>query len=643
MSPSAPRFGAKLALATGLALAVVSGGCAERKTGSVCTAGAERCSENLYEVCAGDGEQWLVAADCVSRGQLCFTGVGCRVCAPGSRQCGGDGFDIVRCNAAGDGFDAIGRCDPDTGQLCAGVGECKNACDELAANRSYEGCEYWAVDLDNAVTSDQGPAAAQQYSLVVTNPLELPASIKVEVNDAPPGLPPQIRTVASARLERVIGGGDLAIINLDAREVDCSSDPRKNDGTGTCISNAAFHIVSTAPIVAYQFNPLENVSVYSNDASLLLPQSALDENYLVMGWPQTLANTNDGATNAGIDLRAFLTIVGTKDATTVKVELSTDIVGGAGIPAAKAGDVLDLALGAYEVINLETGGFNADFTGTGVYADKPVAVFSGSEASDVPYFDSFAFRDCCADHLEEQLFPESSFGTSFVGTKSPRRTAALEQGGWNVAVVDAEPEWWRVLAAREDTKVRTNLPPPDDGFTLQRGASRTFKTTRDFVLSASDPVALAQFQGSQQTVGLPSSVPGGDPSMAMVPPVQQFRSKYVFLVPNKYLFDYLLISFPVGTELLYDGILLENAIPGCEYASAGPLIDGATMIEWASVRCPLSSPRMMDAQNPAWQDDGRHTLESVAGQKFGLVVYGWDRFVSYAYPGGSNVDLINPK
>src|SRR6185369_14351284 len=134
------------------------------------------------------------------------------------------------------------------------------------------GCEYWAVDLDNAVTNDLGPASAQQYSIVITNPLELPASVKVEVNDALPGQPPMMREVASAFLSRVVGGGDLKIINLDPREVDCSTDPRLNDGTGTCLSSHAFHITSTAPIVAYQFNPLENVNVFSNDASLLLPQ-----------------------------------------------------------------------------------------------------------------------------------------------------------------------------------------------------------------------------------------------------------------------------------------------------------------------------------------------------------------------------------
>ena len=33
---------------------------------------------------------------------------------------------------------------------------------------------------------------------------------------------------------------------------------------------------SSVPVVAYQFNPLENVNVFSNDASLLKPAEALD-------------------------------------------------------------------------------------------------------------------------------------------------------------------------------------------------------------------------------------------------------------------------------------------------------------------------------------------------------------------------------
>lgn len=637
-----------LLFAAALAGAACNGSDPGGNGNQVCQPGAQRCAENAYEICASDGRRWVVAEDCVAQGEICVLNLGCRLCIPDFVTCGGDGFDVVRCNSEGTVESTIGRCDPEEGELCVG-GSCKNACEYASSTLSYEGCEYWAVDLDNAVVSNQGTAAAQQYSIVVTNPLELPATVRVEVNDAPPGEPPQIRTVAEAYLARIIGGGDLAVINLPAREVDCSTDPRLNDGTHSCRSRRAYHVVSTAPIIAYQFNPLENVDVFSNDASLLLPQTALGTQYMVMGWPQTLAVTDNPMTNGTIDLRSFLTIVGTEEDTLVSITLSTPVIGGGGIPAGQAGDVLQFTIGPYEVLNLETDDFNADFTSTRVTSDKPVAVFSGSEASDVPFFSSWLERDCCADHLEEQLFPETAFGTQFVAVKTPLRTKYVEEAGWNVALVPDEPEYWRILATTEDTRVKTNLPPPYSSFLLTRGEYVTFKSERDFVVWSDRPVSFAQFPASQETTGIPSITtggdrpPGGDPSFILVPPVQQWRSKYVFLVPNKYAFDFLLLAVPSGAQILFDGEDLETALPRCEYEPIGKLTDGQNVTEYTAVRCPLSNPVAADPNNPLYQDDGRHTLVSVDGQPFGLVVYGWDRYVSYGYPGGTNVERINPQ
>jgi hypothetical protein len=47
--------------------------------------------------------------------------------------------------------------------------------------------------------------------------------------------------------------------------------------------------------------------------------------------------------------------------------------------------------------------------------------------------------------------------------------------------------------------------------------------------------------GSQGTTGIPFTLPGGDPALIMVPPVEQWRSDYVFLTPNKYAFDFVQI------------------------------------------------------------------------------------------------------
>src|SRR6185503_14897925 len=146
--------------------------------------------------------------ECAPVGKVCVPQAGCMTCSPGARSCGGDTFDIVLCRPGGDALDVVARCDPEQGLICGG-GSCRGACEVATMTRSYEGCDYWAVDLDNAVTNDFGPAAAQQFSVVVTNPLEVPATVTIEVNDAAPGEEPRIRTVAEAHLARVPGGGDV--------------------------------------------------------------------------------------------------------------------------------------------------------------------------------------------------------------------------------------------------------------------------------------------------------------------------------------------------------------------------------------------------------------------------------------------------
>jgi hypothetical protein len=631
---------------TWLFLSLCAGCASQPPFGDACTPGASRCSANAFERCTDDGNSWAIVDACAPAGKICVTGRGCMTCVPNTRACGGDGFDIVLCRGDGSGLDPVARCEPDQGLVC-GAGSCQDACSVAEADRSYEGCEYWAVDLDNAVIADQGAAAAQQYAVVVTNPLEVPATVTVEVNDAEPGQPLQIRQVAEVHLARVVGGGDLAIIDLPDRGVDGASDPRLNDGPGTWLSSRAYHIRSTAPIVAYQFNPLDNVDVFSNDASLLLPPQSLDGDYDVLSWPQTIALTTDGATNEGLNLRTFLTIVGTHVGTTVTVNLSTATVPGGPIPAGAPGDTLTFHIGPYDVVNLETGSFLADFTGSQVHADQPVVVFAGSEASDVPTFTNVAERQCCADHLEEQLFPTSSFGTQFVAVKSPLRTKYVMEAGFKVDVNKDEPEYWRVLAVKDGTDVTTTLLPPYDRFTLAAGEFVTFPSTGDFVVDSNRPIAFGQYPASQDTTGIRfiagKRVPGGDPSSILVPPVEQWRSKYVFLVPNKYAFDFLLVAMPETSSLRFDGDDLSVALPRCEYAAAGKLQAGGAPMptDYVAIRCPLSNPRVDDLENPANQNDGRHVLESNDGQTFGLILWGWDSYVSYGYPGGTNTHQIN--
>jgi hypothetical protein len=630
---------------TGLGLAACSGPSA----GSECSPGFTRCEENRYEVCNDEGTAWSTTDDCAAEGQLCIVNVGCQQCFPDTRAC--QGQDVVRCRPDGSAYDVIATCDGALQQQCSG-GQCLDACELAALTRDYEGCDYWAVDLDNAVVNNQGAASAQQYSVVVSNASALDADVNVEIwctaedaaNPATPCTPGQPYIVEGPIH---LGPGDLKVIDLDPREVDGSTRPELNDGPGTFQSSHAYHIVSNAPLIAYQFNPLENVGVFSNDASLLLPSEALSDSYLVASWPQTLARTSDANTNAGIHLRAFLSIVGIEDGTTVDIGLSTRVLGGGGVPATEAGQTLTVELDRFDVVNLETDGFNADFTGTNVHARglKKVAVFTGSEAADSPRFDTLATRSCCADHLEEQVFPEDSFGTHFAAVKTPSRSKLVDAAGWDVAVVPDEPEYWRILSSRADTVVTTNLPTPLDRFTLGRGESKFLETTRDFLAEANAPIALLQVPASQQATGIPSTLPGGerppggDPSMIWVPPVEQWRDRYLFLVPNKYAFDTILIAAPASAHLIYDGLPIDM-VTTCEHKPIGMQEPpgGGALVEYVAIRCQLSFPVPGGA---GAQDDGVHLVTAMGGERFGLVVWGWDSFVSYGYPAGSNVDRIN--
>lgn len=632
----------------GLLLAAALAACSTSDA-TLCAPSADRCEANRHEVCNDDGTGWNLDDDCAADDRLCVVGTGCTMCFPDARACVDQ--DVVRCRPDGSGYDVLATCDGTTQQICS-AGECKDACTLAAESRDYEGCEYWAVDLDNAVVATQGAASAQQYSVVVSNASLLEADVRVEIyctaEDATnPRTPCTAGQLYTVRGPIRMSPGDLRVLDLDPREVDGSSRPELNDGSGTARSMHAYRVVSNAPIIAYQFNPLENVGVFSNDASLLLPTEALSSRYLVPSWPQTLAATEDPNNNAGIDLRAFMTIVGTEDNTTVDVHLSTGILGGGGVPAAQAGDDISFTLNRFEIVNLETDGFNADFTGSSVVSrdSKRVAVFTGSEASDAPRFDSLATRQCCADHVEEQVFPEDSFGTHFVAVKSPLRSKVVDAAGWDVAIVPDEPEYWRVMATRDPTAVTTDLPPPFDHFALGRGASVIITAERDFLMEATEPVAVVQVPASQQATGIPSTLPdgqrppGGDPSLIWVPPVEQWRNRYLFLVPNKYAFDFLLIAAPATAELIYDGIPIDDVLT-CEREPMGSQVPpgGGPAVEYLAIRCQLAFPM---PGGPGLQDDGVHILTSANGVGFGLVVWGWDSFVSYGYPGGSNVERIN--
>lgn len=617
------------------------------------------CENNIHRSCKRLGE--FVQAqedDCAAKGMVCNLDRGCIVCGPGTLRCqpcerGDADCDrqrIQRCDADGNGWTDLDRCDLAGGDECV-EGACRNMCDRARDERSYVGCEFFGADLDNAAIDDLNNASSQQFAIAVANGQSVPVQVRVERNDTKVGAQAEPRRID----EVIVPPGGLEVFELPRREVDGASAMGLNDGTHTALTSNAYRVVATHPITAYQFNPLANVNVFSNDASLLLPTSALDQRYTIVAWPQTIGNSDDPSqdfdpTSSREDLRAFLTVIGAAEDTQLTITLGdkvVKVVGGGPIEEAGPGDVIDLEIGAFDVVNLETQGFNADFTGSRVESTKPVVVFVGSEASDVPIFGTYATRQCCADHLEEQLFPDDSLGMLYSLARMPSRTASLsasefEDDPLQIAVIN-EPEWFRVIAVREGTtKITTTLPFPDDTFRLGQGEDVILRADQDLLLESDKPVAVLQAVASQGVTGIPRQYPGGDPALIAVPPVEQYRRDYIFLTPDKYAFDFITITAETETRILLDGEPLPDT---CATDPADGIVRKPGEAKPGRVihRCQLSFPKVTSGQGSrvlsADQHDGVHTL--VADREVGLIVYGFDRFVSYAYTGGLDLDVLN--
>jgi hypothetical protein len=623
---------------------------------SLCDIGNVRCTSSLERCTSVDGEAtWSVVDDCGARGLICSSALlACATCEPGGQSCSGQ--TVMACDDLGQTQTPVEDCDPSVAEACRS-GACVNLCTLAQTQRSNVGCEYWAADLDNAVAAVNLNAAAQQFAVVVSNPQpDLSAQVVIQQDDTVPGQANAPVEVARWTLPPY----DLVVFPLGPREVDGSPPGQYNTGTGTALTRAAYKITSDVPVVAYQFNPLENVDVFSNDASLLKPVEALQNNpgqlqdgYVVLGWPQTISSSDDPYTNFGSttpqDFRAFLTIVATRPATHVRVTSSTRVIPGSGVSAIEAGGVTDLTLDPFDVLNLETGGFEGDFTGSVVASDQPVAVFSGSEASDAPRFTNIANRRCCADHLEEQLDPVRSAGQHFIVPVSFNRHLALSNAGAQLTP-EPEPDMFRVIAVLPfGATVRTSLPGELAEFHLdERSNWREITTSSDFWVESDNPIMLGNVTASQAAAGIPSGLPGGDPSFIIIPPVEQYRAQYVFLTPDLYSFDFLRIMAPRGARIVLDTQPLES-IPGCGL-EAGTAIEqhlDTTTFAYEVIRCQLSFPIIdpnVDAEAPLLpgsQNDGVHRLSS--DRPIGVLVDGFDRNVSYGYAAGTELREIVPQ
>lgn len=389
---------------------------------------------------------------------------------------------------------------------------------------------------------------------------------------------------------------------------------------------------------------------YSNDASLLLPAHILGTTYVGLTPGHSHIRDPGGAANEReIPRSSQLTIVATRDNTSVRVKaagVTLASTSGPAVPSMDAGTELTFTLQSYEMLQLSSATAGADLTpdcqnyaggaswcrkandltGSIVTADQPVALFASNPCLNVPWN-----RAAC-DHVEEQLFPFNTWGQNFVAL--PSHPLRLNNGNF---ATSPQPDHFKIVAGAATTLTIT--PPPAAGDVvvpfnctsgslpantcqLAGGSFVEFKSTRAFTVRATAPIAVAQFFPGQGSATTGNTDPAqGDPSMVLLPPIEQWRSQYTVLAST-------------GLKDNYLGLAIDTT------KVASVRVDGVMVTTWSSI---TGTPYQVK-NHPV--GTGTHTIEvtPLPGQQTvpgaGVTVYGYDAYVSYGYTGGLDLTTI---
>ena len=594
----------------------------------------------------GDSNRGNNTATCPKGCMNCRADKSCGDCDPARKStCMSD--TVITCNEDG----TLGEhkfCDSANGEHCMN-GTCLTPCDVAAATHSYIGCDYWPVPLLNAQLDEMF-----DFAVVVANPVSgvegVPgpsANVKVVRADpnggpfpvcVPDGNPdnPSPETVVQIT---TVESGKMKVLKLPwIYEVAGIQSNGMGGGEGTIQQpGGAYHLCSSMPVTVYQFNPLQFEKApqngrcpnnadfnppchsYTNDASTLLPTSTLGKEYIVASRGGSALQV----TPFGMPPRAptvtpgFFTIVGTEDDTTVTINYT----GASDQQPAGGSDTVVIGRGeVYQAVSarprwdpkfpnkapcirgdMDSSGVYCDLgplydlTGTHIVASKPVALYGGHSCSFVPYN-----RWAC-DHLEDQIFPLTTWGKHYLAAQTPPGRMG-------------EPNFFRVISGAKDNLITfgglTMMP-----VTLNSGEWVEFMVNGAFEANSTDRMLVVQYMVGENYFGVFNGVQDGDPSLGLVVPKEQYRTSYDFLTPETYTSSYVTVIAELGTSFTLDATVemmgFDNEV-------------GASGFGHKTIKV----------------DPGPHHITS--DKPFGISVSGRASFTSYLFPGGLNLNELDP-
>jgi hypothetical protein len=356
----------------------------------------------------------------------------------------------------------------------------------------------------------------------------------------------------------------------------------------------AFHITTTAPVVAYDVYPWGGATSYATSSTLLLPTSS---------WGTNFVTADAWSAEHG---QPFTQIVGSVDGTTVTIVPSSAVPAAGGVSAMAKNTPSTFTLDRGEIVQILQ---NDRLAGSTISSDQPVSVWGGSSCMNIP-----TGMDAC-DTAHQELLPVVRVGSEYVGARYPSR------GG-----DDSAP--YTLVGMVGGTKLTFDPPQSTAPLTLAQGQVVTFFTTDAFVVKSQGPdhpfyLAAHMTGGATNQDGL------GDPDYVNVISPKQYLSSYLFVTDPTYATTTLVFTRTRDGNGSFHDVSLDCL---------------GTIQGWAPVdsahTAEVAREKIVDhGQGQGGCNNGVHTATSDA--PFGLTVWGYDYYASYAYPAGMSVEPVN--
>ncbi len=531
--------------------------------------------------------------------------------------CSADLKKVIDCNG-----NLVTTCSGD--QACLG-GVCSNdPCGAADKAKSSYGCDYWAVKPD-LIADGKGCC----FAAYVANTWSVPVHIDVFRNGAklaagfiavPQGQGKNI-TYTPYNAANGLAPNEVAILFLAHEKPSpsglptCPINPAVNGEVGVVGTGRgnAFHIKTDRPVVAYTILPYGGGPSAATSATLLLPTSAWDTNYIaVNAYKQSQIAAFAGAAPS-LDILAY------QDGTDVTLLPNVAVVGGANVKASAANTPVTYTLKAGEYLQITQ---PAELTGSPIQSTKPVGLWGGASCLNV------LPNDQACDSAHQQIPPVKALGSSYAMVRYRNRKTAMGE----------ESPPWRVIGAVDGTQLNwTPAPPTGAPPTLKQGQVFEFMATGPYVVKSQDkdhPFYAAQYMTGAGHIG--SAQGEGDPEWVNIVPTEQFLDHYVFFTDPTYPETSLVVVRKRSN--------VDNSFKPVNLDCAGNLANWTPLGNFEYTRVDLVTG---DFANVGSCTNGRHEMKSDA--PFGVTVWGWGGFssqvlswyVSYAYPAGASVQPIN--